>query len=76
LKIVGDVMEKTVKNTIAQRRNFMLTLGLGSLATAAALLAGKQVKAAEMVQGVTEQPAKKGYHESEHIKRYYRSARI
>lgn len=69
-------MEKTAKNTIAQRRNFMLTLGLGSLAAAAALLAGKQVKAAEMVQGAAEQPAKKGYHESEHIKRYYRSARI
>ena len=54
----------------------MLTLGLSSLAAAAALLAGKQVKAAEMVQGAAEQPAKKGYHESEHIKRYYRSARI
>ena len=69
-------MEKTVKFTVAQRRNFIFALGLGSLATAAALLAGKQVKPIEMVQGVTEQPAKKGYHESEHIKRYYRSARI
>lgn len=68
-------MEKT-DYTIVQRRNFILTLGLGSIATAAALLAGKQVKAAEMVQGVTERPAKKGYHESEHVKHYYRSARI
>ncbi len=68
-------MEKTVYS-IAQRRNFILTLGLGSIATAAALLAGKQVKAAEMEQAATERPAKKGYHESEHVKHYYRSARI
>ncbi|HZV97466.1 MAG TPA: formate dehydrogenase [Methylophilaceae bacterium] len=67
-------MKKT--ETALQRRSFMLTLGLGSLAGAAALLAGKQVKAAEVVQAKAETPAKKGYHESEHIKRYYRSARI
>lgn len=71
-------VEKAIEmeKTGSQRRNFMLALGLGGMGVAAALLSGKQVKAAEVVQGVAETPAKKGYHESEHIKRYYRSAKI
>lgn len=71
-------VEKTIEmeKTGSQRRNFMLALGLGGMGVAAALLSGKQVKAAEVVQSVAETPEKKGYHESEHIKRYYRSAKI
>lgn len=64
-------MEKTLK----PRRNFLMALGFGGLAAAAALVAGKSVKAAEAVQETAE-PKKKGYQHSEHVKRYYRSTRI
>jgi len=64
-------MEKTLK----PRRNFLMALGFGGLA-AAALVAGKSVKAAEAVQETAVPEKKKGYQHSEHVKRYYRSTRI
>lgn len=65
-------MEKTLK----PRRNFLMALGFGGLAAAAALVAGKSVKAAETVQETAVPEKKKGYQHSEHVKRYYRSTRI
>lgn len=64
-------MEKTLK----PRRNFLMALGFGGLA-AVALVAGKPVKAAEIVQETAVPEKKKGYQHSEHVKRYYRSTRI
>jgi hypothetical protein len=61
---------------VMQRRAFMLTLGLGGLAATAALVAGKPVQAAEVMQDQSEKPAKKGYQASEHVKTYYRTTRI
>lgn len=59
-----------------KRRNFMLTLGLGGLAAAAALLVGKESRAAQPEEAALQAPVKKGYRVSEHVKRYYRSTRI
>ena len=60
--------------TLKPRRNFLMALGLGGLA--AALVAGKTVKAAEVVQEIAVPEKKNGYQHSEHVKRYYRSTRI
>lgn len=64
-------MEKTLK----PRRNFLVALGLGGIAAAAAV-AGNPVKAAEAMQETAAPARKKGYQASEHVKRYYRSTRI
>jgi hypothetical protein len=65
-----------MKKTDAKRRNFMLTLGLGGIAAAAAVLTGKSSHAAEAVETATQPADKQGYRLTEHIKHYYRSTRI
>lgn len=58
-----------------QRRNFLIGVGLGGAATAAALLGGKGV--APVAEAVPEaQTESKGYSETEHVRRYYGTARI
>ncbi len=56
------------------RRNFLLAAGAGGVAAAAAVVAGKssqgQPKKAEVVSG------SKGYHVTEHIRNYYRTAKV
>lgn len=54
----------------------MLTLGLGGIAAAAAVLTGKSSHAAEAVETAAQPADKQGYRLTEHIKHYYRSTRI
>jgi hypothetical protein len=61
------------KKTILSRRNFLLTVGAGGVATAAAVATNK-----------TQQPptagkdkrATAGYNESAHIRNYYRTTKV
>ncbi len=55
------------------RRNFLLTLGAGGAATAAAIVAKNAP------QGTTPDKSKRagsGYQESAHIRNYYRTAKV
>lgn len=66
-----------MEQTSNKRRNFLLALGLSAAAGVAALFAGKRPVVAEVVaQDATQPQATKGYHESEHVKRYYRTTRV
>lgn len=61
----------------SKRRNFLLAFGLGGLGAAAALIAGNKPEPEEQQAPTAEAtPARKGYHLSEHVKTYYRKARI
>jgi hypothetical protein len=56
------------------RRNFLLAVGAGGAATAAAI-AAKNVPQARPVSGQGKR-ATRGYHASEHVNHYYRTAKI
>ena len=64
---------KTMKPT--QRRNFLLAAGLGGAGVAAAVIAnGKAVAGTRKKDLAAAQPS--GYHESEHIKKYYKTTEV
>ncbi len=54
------------------RRNFMLTLGIGGAAVAAAVV----IKPVTETKAVEEKTKSQGYQLTEHIRDYYRSARV
>jgi hypothetical protein len=56
------------------RRNFLLALGAGGAATAAAVIGSGVAKSPEAVS-VTDTDGK-GYQDSAHVRNYYRSTRI
>jgi nitrous oxide reductase len=56
------------------RRNFLLTLGAGSAATAAAIVA-KQPQTTNAA-GAKDKRATRGYHVTEHINDYYRTTKV
>jgi shikimate 5-dehydrogenase len=55
------------------RRNFLLTLGAGGAASAAAVVASK--KSSPPVSGKGKR-ATRGYHATEHVNNYYRTAKV
>jgi hypothetical protein len=57
------------------RRNFLLTAGAGGAATAAAILA-KNVPQAEAAAAAPGKRSTRGYQASEHVKNFYRTAKI
>lgn len=61
------------KNAKLSRRNFLLTVGAGGAATAAAVVTGK--KAAPSTSSVAGHD-KRGYHETAHVNNYYRTAKV
>ena len=56
------------------RRNFLLTVGAGGAATAAAIVA-KTPSPSAATQG-KDKRATRGYHASEHINNYYRTTKV
>lgn len=63
--------------TTRKRRNFLLTLGLGAVAAVAAVLVRKPPEVAAQPETTAAEPVPaKGYHVSEHVKRYYRTTRV
>ena len=57
------------------RRNFLLAVGAGGAAGAAAVVA-KAVPQAQPVAGGSDKKSTKGYHASAHIRNYYRTAKV
>ena len=64
----------SAKKTVLSRRNFLLTLGAGGAATAAAIV-GKNASA-PATSGSKDKRATRGYHASEHINNYYRTTKV
>ena len=57
------------------RRNFLLAVGAGGAASAAALVAKTAPRAAPAATG-DDKKKTKGYQASEHIRNYYRTAKV
>jgi hypothetical protein len=55
------------------RRNFILAVGAGGAATAAAIVAKNPV---QKTGASADKRATRGYQESEHINNYYRTAKV
>ena len=64
-------MSETTKRL--SRRNFLLTVGAGGAATAAALVAKSAPSASSSDKG---KRATRGYHATEHVGHYYRTAKV
>ena len=63
--------------TTHKRRHFLLALGLGAACAVSALLMRKRPEIVAEPQAATNEAAPvKGYHVSEHVKRYYRTTRV
>jgi hypothetical protein len=69
LKVSSSISRRTVS-----RRNFLLAATAGTAATAAALLVKKEGAGTGATHGGTQ--SGKGYHVTEHVQNYYRTARI
>lgn len=66
-----------MEQTSNKRRNFLLAFGLGALGVISAVLTGKRpVVTVKSEMTAAEPAAVKGYHVSEHVKRYYRTTRV
>ena len=62
------------KKAILSRRNFLLTVGAGGAATAAAIV-GKNASTTS-ASGSKDKRATSGYKVSEHINNYYRTTKV
>ena len=62
------------KKAILSRRNFLLTVGAGGAATAAAIV-GKNAATTPATQG-KDKRATSGYKVSEHVENYYRTTKV
>lgn len=63
-----------MSTTSASRRKFMVALGLGGAAAAAAALTRQPENAKQ--KAADDQAKGKGYQLTEHIREYYRTARV
>ena len=64
----------TEKKAKLSRRNFLLAVGAGGAATAAAVVATK--KAIPSNDASKDKRATTGYHASEHVNNYYRTTKV
>jgi len=66
-----------MKSTTAKRsrRNFLIAVGAGSAAAAAAV-AGRVVSEAKPASAGSEKRRGKGYEESAHVRNYYRTTQV
>ena len=63
----------TEKKAKLSRRNFLLAVGAGGAATAAAIVATKGSTPTQSGKG---KRATRGYHATEHVNNYYRTAKV
>ena len=61
--------------TKLSRRNFLLSVGAGGAVSAAAIVA-KTVPQAQPAAAADDKKKTRGYHASEHIRRYYRTTKV
>jgi shikimate 5-dehydrogenase len=64
----------TEKKTKLSRRNFLVTLGAGGAATAAAIVAKSPTPASQTTS--QDKRATQGYQASEHVNNYYRTTKV
>ena len=64
----------TYKKTRLSRRNFLITVGAGGAATAAAIVATKNPTPS--AQTSKDKRATRGYQASEHVNNYYRTTKV
>ena len=62
-------------NSKLSRRNFLLAVGAGGAASAAAIVA-KTVPQAQPAATADDKKTTRGYHASEHIRNYYRTTKV
>jgi hypothetical protein len=62
------------KNAKLSRRNFLLTVGAGGAATAAAVVTG--TKALPGGSGAADKHGSRGYQETARVNNYYRTAKV
>jgi shikimate 5-dehydrogenase len=65
----------TEKKAKLSRRNFLLTIGAGGAATAAAIVATKSTNSSAL-QTSKDKRATRGYQASEHVNNYYRTTKV
>ena len=75
----GRPSTREVTNTAApqarsQRRNFLLALGAGG--AGAAIIAARSLSGGSVAPDAAATPADKGYAVTDHVRRYYRTAKI
>ena len=66
----------TEKKAKLSRRNFLLTLGAGGAATAAAIVATKSPNSSPQTSKGKDKRATRGYQASEHVNNYYRTTKV
>jgi hypothetical protein len=64
------------RNSRFSRRNFLLTLGTGGAATAAAVIAKAGPEPQAAASNAAGRNATRGYRETAHVSRYYRTAKV
>jgi len=62
------------RTTRLSRRNFLVTLGAGGAATAAAIVA--KTPGSESLKKDQDKRASRGYQASEHVNNYYRTTKV
>jgi hypothetical protein len=62
------------RSTRLSRRNFLLTVGAGGAATAAAIVAKNS--SAPQATDQKDKRSTRGYHATEHVNNYYRTAKV
>jgi shikimate 5-dehydrogenase len=72
---INEEVTMSDRNKRTSRRNFLLTLGAGGAATAAALVA-KQPQTDASNASSKGKRATRGYHVTEHVNDYYRTAKV
>ena len=63
------------KKPILSRRNFLLSVGAGSAATAAAVISKQAPEAPKEVAG-NDKRSTRGYQETAHVTNYYRTTKV
>jgi hypothetical protein len=70
---VNQEVAVTEKKAKLSRRNFLLTVGAGGAATAAAIVTSKSTPTAKSGEG---KRATRGYHATEHVNNSYRTTKV
>ena len=68
---MAKAREAKGKAAASDRRDFLKLAGLGAVAGGATLIAGKRAEAAAKTS-----PTAAGYRETDHVKRFYKTARF
>ncbi len=62
--------------TKLSRRNFLLAVGAGSAAGAAAMIAKREPEPQAVARAADNKKSSQGYQESAHVRNYYRTAKV